>query len=83
MARQTTYHQALNSKGEAPKATGEIHYNDGIYIQERTAAKPLSLEEDVEVAQFLNRNMGNATPEEKDMIQRFIYNYENMKHFKT
>lgn len=60
-----------------------IHFNDGIHAKERSEAVPLTLEEENRVVYLINASISYSefSDKEHDLLQRFIYNYENMCHF--
>ena len=67
-----------------------IHFNDPEYNEQRINVKPLTLEEEKEAIKTINHFMaaleedhGWVLTEETELIQRLIWNYENLCHFKS
>lgn len=62
-----------------------LKYNDPETVDQRSAVKPLTLEEEEKVINFLNQGfiLHNLYDAQIELLQRFIWNYENLNHFKS
>lgn len=67
-----------------------LHINSREHLKQRQEVKPLTMEESIIVASYLdeciriyNHEFANRhnNKENADLVQRFIYEYENLKHF--
>lgn len=60
----------------------QLHYNEREYLKQRHDSKPLSLEENQIVVQYLNESLFNKPKDTEGykLLQRFIYNYEKMQY---
>lgn len=61
----------------------ELIYNLPESSKERSEVIPLSVVEMKEVVETLNEKLKKASYDEKLLIQRFIWNYENLDHHKS
>lgn len=59
-----------------------IHYNSPHHIKQRQEAKPLTLDQSEKVIKYLNESLFNKNKDSNEykLLQRLIYNYENMQH---
>lgn len=65
-----------------------LHFNDPDFSDERAAVVPLTLDEEKRVMAFLTECINHhpsfpAVATDQDLVQRFIWNYENLCHFRS
>ncbi|HYE68029.1 MAG TPA: hypothetical protein VEA58_05415 [Anaerovoracaceae bacterium] len=58
----------------------DFNSDNPVYVKARQESKPLELEEVHELVSFLDTNMKN-NPVFAGLLQRLIFDYENLKHF--
>lgn len=58
----------------------QLHYNDPEYLKERQNSKPLTFKQAQTAIDLLNKF---ANKYNQPLLQKLIYEYENLRHFKA
>lgn len=60
-----------------------LHYNNPKFSDARVGVVGLTTDESTRAVKILDKSMHSATEEEKELVQRLIYRYENLEHFEA